>query len=427
VTLNATGETFYFGNTPGETGNFAGNAFVSAVDEIRVRNNFGPDGITSLHDFNRDGMVDAADEAIARNNRRLLSSALPLIATPGLNVTVTSDSPTVGLAGEVIHYRYAVQNTGLVTLANVSLSSGGFDSGVRQADLVGDGDNLLEAGETWLYTSQATVTQAHINAGAELVRTTLAETDQTAPRLAATGSVIASVQGDVMGNLLIRPITHASFLVTYQGKAIYFDPDGAASLYAGLPLADYIVITHSHSDHFDAATIGAIDKPETKIVAPQAVYNSMSAALKALTTVVDYNPATMTPDSISLLDDTMNVLFSVQAVPAYNANHPFGQGNGYVVTIDQKRIYVSGDTGAQPELRALVDIDVAFVCMNTPFTMTPSDAASLVRDMAPLVVYPYHYRNQDGTLGNSIAFKNLMSTDLTSADFGIEVRLRDWY
>ena len=95
----------------------------------------------------------------------------------------------------------------------------------------------------------------------------------------------------------------------------------------------------------------------------------------------------------------MNLLFSVQAVPAYNSNHPFGQGNGYVVTIDEKRIYISGDTGAQPELRALEDIDIAFVCMNTPFTMTPADAASLVRDIEPLVVYPYHYRNQDGTTG----------------------------
>jgi L-ascorbate metabolism protein UlaG (beta-lactamase superfamily) len=423
VTLSATGATFYFGNTPGESGNVPGNAFVSAADEIGVRTHGGPADVASAYDFNRDGLVDAADETIARNNRRLLSTALPLIATPALEVMATTDSPTVGLAGEVIHFRYLLKNTGSITLTNIDLTLGEeFPAGVRQPDPTGDGDNLLETGETWLYTATATVSQATINAGADIVRTVTAITAQTGSQLARTTSTIASVTGDVMGGLVIRPITHASFLITYQGKAIYADPDGAASLYAGLPLADYILITHSHGDHFDAATIGAIDKPTTKIVAPQAVYNSMSAAMQSLTTVLDYSAATMTPDSVEFLDEMMAALFSVQAVPAYNANHSFGAGNGYVVTIDGKRIYISGDTGAQPELRALEDIDVAFICMNTPFTMTPADAASLVRDMDPLVVYPYHYRNQDGTLGNSITFKNLMSTD-----FGAEVRLRKWY
>ena len=234
----------------------------------------------------------------------------------------------------------------------------------------------------------------------------------------------------MLGELVIRPITHASFLMTYQGKTIYFDPDGPASLYAGLPRADYILITHDHGDHFDTAAIGAIANtnpsdaiPDVKIVAPQAVYNSMSATLQSLTTVIDYSAATTTPESVDLPRRHDGRCCS--ACRPCRRTTPitrFGQGNGYVVTIDGKRIYISGDTGAQPELRALEDIDVAFVCMNTPFTMTPADAASLVRDMDPLVVYPYHYRNQDGTLGNAITFKNLMSTD-----FGIEVRLRKWY
>jgi L-ascorbate metabolism protein UlaG (beta-lactamase superfamily) len=431
VTLNATGAVFYFGNTPGETGASPISAFVSAADELAVRNNGGVAAVTNPYDFNRDAVVDAADEAIARGNRRMLGGALALINTPGLQVEVDSDSPTVGLANEVIHYRYTAQNTGSVPLTNVTLTSGspGSPSGARQADLVGDGDDVLEAGETWLYTSTATVTQAQLNAGAEIVRTTTAATDQTGSQLAATGSVVASLQGDAFGNVLIRPITHASFLMTYQGKAIYFDPDAPTSLYNGLPRADYIIITHSHGDHFDAAAIAAIANtnpadaiPDTKIVAPQAVFNMMSATLRNVTTVIDHNAATPAPETINFLDDAMAALFSVQAVTAYNANHPLGQGNGYVVTIDQKRIYVAGDTGNQPELRALEDIDVAFVCMNTPFTMTPADAVSLVRDMQPLVVYPYHYRNQDGNTGNAINFKNLMSTD-----FSIEVRLRKWY
>jgi L-ascorbate metabolism protein UlaG (beta-lactamase superfamily) len=230
------------------------------------------------------------------------------------------------------------------------------------------------------------------------------------------------LQGDQFGSLTIRPITHASFVMSYAGKTIYVDPDGAASLYAGIPKADYILITHSHSDHFDSATITAVMNTNVKIIAPQAVYNAMSVALRNLTTVLDYNAGTPAPDNLDLLDESFSFLFNVQAVPAYNANHPFGQGNGYVVTIDEKRIYISGDTGAQPELRALENIDIAFVCMNQPFTMTVADAVSLVNDIEPAIVYPYHYRNQDGTLGNSIAFKNLMSVD-----FSIEVRLRKWY
>jgi L-ascorbate metabolism protein UlaG (beta-lactamase superfamily) len=429
VTLLASGSVFYFGHAVGETGNSAANTFVSAADEIAVRTHHTPAGqsatIDSLYDFNRDALVDAADELLARTNRRLLAGSLKLISVPdvaALNVVAASDSPTVGLAGEVIHYVYDVHNTGSVTLTNVGLDASLGTAEARQADRVGDGDDLLEAGEIWRFTNTLTVTQQQLNAGTSLVNSATADSDETAGDSDDTTSTIASLQGDMLGNVLIRPVTHASFVMTYNGKTIYVDPDGAASLYAGIPKADYILVSHTHGDHFDAATINAVANTGVKIIAPQAVYNSMSGAQRNLTTVLDYNAGTPAPQNLDLFDDLNNLLFSVQAVPAYNANHPFGQGNGYVVTIDQKRIYISGDTGAQPELRALEDIDVAFVCMNTPFTMTPADAASLVRDMEPLIVYPYHYRNQNGTTGNAITFKNLMSTD-----FGIEVRLREWY
>jgi L-ascorbate metabolism protein UlaG (beta-lactamase superfamily) len=429
VTLLASGNVFYFGNAVGETGNSAANAFVSAADEIAVRTHFTPAGqsaaIDDGHDFNRDAVVDAADELIARANRRLLAGSLKLISAPdvaALNVVADSDSPTVGLAGEVIHYAYEIHNTGSVPLTNVSLDASLGSAEARQADRVGDGDNLLEAGEIWRYTNALTITQQQLNAGASLVNAATADSDETAADSDDTISTIASLQGDMLGDVLIRPVTHASFVMTYNGKTIYVDPDGAASLYAGIPKADYILISHTHGDHFDAATINAVANAGVKIIAPQAVYNSMSAAQRNLTTVLDYNAGTTAPQNLDLFDELNSLLFSVQAVPAYDDRHPFGQGNGYVVTIDQKRIYISGDTGAQPELRALENIDVAFVCMNTPFTMTPADAVSLVRDMEPLVVYPYHYRNSDGSTGNAITFKNLMSTD-----FSIEVRLRKWY
>ena len=93
--------------------------------------------ITNVFDFNRDGLVDSADELLTRNNRRLLSSALPLISTPGFKLMVNSDSPTVGLAGEVVRYTYKVQNTGTAMLSNIAVTSAGVASGVRQADSPG--------------------------------------------------------------------------------------------------------------------------------------------------------------------------------------------------------------------------------------------------------------------------------------------------
>jgi L-ascorbate metabolism protein UlaG (beta-lactamase superfamily) len=99
-----------------------------------------------------------------------------------------------------------------------------------------------------------------------------------------------------------------------------------------------------------------------------------------------------------------------------------GTGNGYVLTLGGKRIYLSGDTGDIADMHALQNIDVAFVCMNSPYTMLTTEATNAVRAFRPPVVYPYHYRNQDGTTGNAALFKQQLGSDL-----GIEVRLRKWY
>src|SRR5262249_46951773 len=98
-----------------------------------------------------------------------------------------------------------------------------------------------------------------------------------------------------------------------------------------------------------------------------------------------------------------------------------GFGNGYVLTIGGKRIYISGDTGNSAEIRSIPNIDVAFLCMNLPFTMTVKDATNVVTEMQPKVVYPYHYQ-ENGATANAASFKRLLRTDL-----GIEVRLRKWY
>lgn len=212
------------------------------------------------------------------------------------------------------------------------------------------------------------------------------------------------------GDLVVRPVNHASFVFRWNGRTVYNDPVGGASPYSGLPRPDLILVSHSHGDHFDAGTLTAVRTTNTLIIAPAAVYSSLSTALKAQT--------------IPLSNGSKTNLFGmeIEAVPAYNANHPKGAGNGYVVTTGGKRLYMSGDTGDIPEMRALQNVDVAFVCMNLPFTMSVNQAVSAVREFRPRVIYPYHYRNSGGDLADLNSFKRQISTDL-----GVEVRQRAWY
>lgn len=206
-------------------------------------------------------------------------------------------------------------------------------------------------------------------------------------------------------DIVMRPVNHASFVMRWNGKTIYNDPVGGAPLYSAFPKPDLILVSHSHGDHFDSGTLSGLRVAGTIILAPAAVYSSLSAALKAQAIPMSNGAKT-------------NVVgIEVEAVPAYNSNHPKGTGNGYVVTLGGTRLYMTGDTGDIPEMRALPNIDVAFVCMNLPFTMTVNAAASAVREFRPKIVYPYHHSGSDIN-----AFKRLVSSDL-----GIEVRLRTWY
>ena len=253
------------------------------------------------------------------------------------------------------------------------------------------------------------------------VTTSLQHTDSAAPYLPTrfyraaqlTGSNILS--GDHLntadGDVVIRPVDHAGFVLGWNDKWIYNDP--ASGSFAGIPKADLVLISHVHGDHFQPSylTAATVGKTNPIFIAPQAVYLGMSAAMRS-NTIVLTNGAT-----------TYVLGLNVEAVPAYDSsNHPKGSGNGYVVTIGGKRIYISGDTANQPELRALTNIDAAFIAMNTSFTMTASAATNLVRAMQPRIVYPYHFRESDGSTPNPPLFKQWFGTDL-----GIEVRLRKWY
>jgi L-ascorbate metabolism protein UlaG (beta-lactamase superfamily) len=226
------------------------------------------------------------------------------------------------------------------------------------------------------------------------------------PQQAAPGST-PSQDAYVEGDIRITPITHASFQLEYDGKVIHFDPTSAGD-YSAAGQADLILVTDIHPDHLDPAAIARVRKAGAPVVAPA------PAAEKIEGPTVIANGESKTVAGVS-----------VEAVPMYNLQrgpsagqlfHTKGRGNGYVLTLGAKRVYVAGDTECTPEMRALRDIDIAFVPMNLPYTMPPSEAAECVKAFKPKVVYPYHYRGQ-----NPGEFK----AALTGEPVG--VRLLNWY
>jgi L-ascorbate metabolism protein UlaG (beta-lactamase superfamily) len=218
-----------------------------------------------------------------------------------------------------------------------------------------------------------------------------------------------------LGALSIQPIEHASLILSVHGLTIYADPTNADHFKGQAP-PDIILITDIHGDHFDLKTIDAVKKAGTLLVVPQVVADKLPAADKEHLLVLKNG------------DETTRSGISIRAIPMYNlpesptAMHTKGRGNGYVLGIGGKRIYLSGDTQGIPEMRSLKNIDVAFVCMNLPYTMDIKEAADAVLDFKPKIVYPYHYRGSNG-LSDINAVKNLV----TAGNKNIEVRLRNWY
>jgi L-ascorbate metabolism protein UlaG (beta-lactamase superfamily) len=209
------------------------------------------------------------------------------------------------------------------------------------------------------------------------------------------------------GPVKITPLYHASTLIEAGGKVIYLDPAKPAKL-AGLPKADLILITDIHGDHMDPDSIKEVSKGDTEIFAAPAVVQTVTSGKPIA------NGESKTWQG-----------FTIDAIAAYNLKrgpaagklfHDKGRGNGYVLTYGGKRFYFSGDTEGVPEMRALKNIDVAFVCMNLPYTMPPDEAADAVKAFHPKIVIPYHYRGSDLTVFQ----KALEGT-------GIEVRILEWY
>ena len=205
------------------------------------------------------------------------------------------------------------------------------------------------------------------------------------------------------GQVRITFIGHGTLMIEFGEKVIHIDPVSREADYSELPKADIILITHEHQDHYDQQAIGIISKPGTEMIMNPAVGNEDG-------------------DGIILKNGESAIVqgIPVRAVPAYNTTadhsrfHPRGRDNGYIVDLGGFLIYIAGDTETIPEMADLRDIDIAFLPVNQPYTMTPAQAVEAAMMFKPGILYPYHYGNTDV----SVIVKALKGSDT-------EVRVRD--
>jgi len=211
------------------------------------------------------------------------------------------------------------------------------------------------------------------------------------------------------GDLTMTFIGHGTLMFEYNGLTIHVDPVSREAEYQNLPDADLILVTHEHGDHLDISAIKQILKDDCSVIMTQTCKNNLE---DFATAVIMRNGDVKTLKSIT-----------IEAIPAYNIEHkrpggepfhPKGQGNGYILTFDNIRILVAGDTENTPELKSLKNIDVAFLPMNLPYTMTPEMVADAAGSFRPKILYPYHYGDTDtGEL-----------MELLQGEKDIEVRIR---
>jgi L-ascorbate metabolism protein UlaG (beta-lactamase superfamily) len=200
------------------------------------------------------------------------------------------------------------------------------------------------------------------------------------------------------GDIQITPIMHSSVQLEYAGKVIQVDPvakfdDVELPLlgkFNAMKPADLILVTDIHPENLDTDEIAKLRKPGAPVVVPAAVATQAGAKISAPTVMANGDVKTVAG-------------ISIEAVPMYNIvhglkpgepYHPKGRGNGYILTLGGKRIYFSGDTECTPEIEALKNIDVAFLPMNMPTTMTPAEVVDCVKAFQPKIFYPYHYEGQ---------------------------------
>ena len=204
---------------------------------------------------------------------------------------------------------------------------------------------------------------------------------------AAQGNFGKDILNTAAGDVEITFIGHGSLMLTYRGLVIHVDPFSRLADYSKLPKADLILITHEHGDHLDAKALENVRTPKTILI----LTATCAAGVK---------------DGIVMQNGDVRTVggLQIEAVPAYNLvhmrsegvpYHPKGIGNGYVITFHDKRVYIAGDSENIPEMKALKNIDCAFLPMNLPYTMTPEMVADAARAFEPKILYPYHYGETD--------------------------------
>jgi L-ascorbate metabolism protein UlaG (beta-lactamase superfamily) len=209
------------------------------------------------------------------------------------------------------------------------------------------------------------------------------------------------------GDLEITFIGHGTLMFTFGGKVIHVDPVSGMADYAKLPKADVLLVTHEHGDHFDPKAVEVLRTERTVLVLTPTCAERIDGGL------------VMNNGDVKTIEG-----LKIEALPAYNIVHmrsegrpfhPKGIGNGYVITFGHTRVYVAGDTENIPEMKELKGIDVAFLPMNLPYTMTPEMVADAAKAFKPKILYPYHYGNTDTT----------KIVDLLKDSNDIEVRIRE--
>ena len=211
------------------------------------------------------------------------------------------------------------------------------------------------------------------------------------------------------GDLKITFLGHGSLMFEYKDKIIFIDPVISEADYNGIPDADLILITHQHGDHLDLKTIAAIEKKGTEILLTK----------KCFTMLKDTTGARIMSNG----DVTEAKGIKISAIPAYNILnkrpdgtpfHPKGEGNGYIIDFGNKKVLVAGDTENIPEIKALKGIEIAFLPMNLPYTMTPEMVADAAKSFRPSILYPYHFGE---TKTSDLIY-------ILGKEKGIEVRIR---
>jgi L-ascorbate metabolism protein UlaG (beta-lactamase superfamily) len=224
------------------------------------------------------------------------------------------------------------------------------------------------------------------------------------------------MNADASSPVEIVPIEHATGVLLWDETVMYFDPVGGAEAFAEQPAADIILVTDVHGDHLSTSTLAAV-RGNAALIVPRAVHDMLPAELAGGAIVLENGQST-----------TRNG-FRIEATPMYNLpdagnadRHVRGRGNGYLIEKDGYRVLIAGDTAGTPELRAMRDIDIALIPMNLPYTMGVDEAADVVLQFKPKIVYPYHYRQPDG-LADVARFKRLVN----EGDPNIDVVLAGWY